>query len=152
MLFSSPFPLSLSFPDHLCFLSSMKVDLVPPQVAVAWRYYFLSRFPELSVICFTSYPDQEASTLTSKKCTCTNLSATNEATLMVVHSFAFIQFGSDSREEGVAGCPLPLVQESCSKSLRECTEAKVPESLNLITCCSQRSIYLQLIWRDGERY
>ncbi|XP_030383049.1 guanine nucleotide-binding protein-like 1 [Scaptodrosophila lebanonensis] len=31
-----------------------KVDLVPPEVVVAWRHYFHERYPELSVILFTS--------------------------------------------------------------------------------------------------
>ncbi|XP_065917035.1 guanine nucleotide-binding protein-like 1 isoform X2 [Dysidea avara] len=38
-----------------------KVDLVPPPVAVAWRAYFQTKFPDLHVILFTSFP-KEAST------------------------------------------------------------------------------------------
>lgn len=33
-----------------------KVDLVPPAVAVAWKNYFQSQFPDLYIICFTSFP------------------------------------------------------------------------------------------------
>ena len=41
--------------------TAQQVDLVPPQVAVSWRHYFLSQFPKLDVICFTSYPNKEVS-------------------------------------------------------------------------------------------
>ena len=34
----------------------VKVDLVPPAVAVAWKNYFQSQFPDLYIICFTSFP------------------------------------------------------------------------------------------------
>uniref|UniRef100_A0A8C6X0T0 Guanine nucleotide-binding protein-like 1 n=1 Tax=Naja naja TaxID=35670 RepID=A0A8C6X0T0_NAJNA len=36
-----------------------KIDLAPPALVVAWKYYFKSRFPEIHVICFTSYPQQD---------------------------------------------------------------------------------------------
>ena len=32
---------------------------------MAWRHYFLSLFPLLSVVCFTSYPDSDASASSS---------------------------------------------------------------------------------------
>ena len=38
-----------------------QVDLVPPDVVVAWKHYFLSEFPHLHVVCFTSHPDPETS-------------------------------------------------------------------------------------------
>ena len=38
------------------YLLYIKVDLVPPPVAVAWKSYFQSQFPELHIICFTLYP------------------------------------------------------------------------------------------------
>ncbi|XP_019849904.1 PREDICTED: guanine nucleotide-binding protein-like 1 isoform X1 [Amphimedon queenslandica] len=44
-----------------------KVDLVPPQVAVAWRHYFLHQFPHLHVVCFTCYPNSDVSTEVSQK-------------------------------------------------------------------------------------
>ena len=46
----------LLHPVHL-----QQVDLVPPDVVVAWKHYFLSEFPHLHVVCFTSHPDPEAS-------------------------------------------------------------------------------------------
>jgi hypothetical protein len=42
-----------------------KVDLVPPEVAVAWRHYFVSKFPQLHVICFTCFPSYHPSTPSS---------------------------------------------------------------------------------------
>eukprot|EP00731_Ephydatia_muelleri_P024906 Em0016g1177a len=44
-----------------------KIDLVPPEVVVAWRHYFLSKFPELDVICFTSYPKLEEGSQAAKE-------------------------------------------------------------------------------------
>ncbi len=40
---------------------------MPPQVGVAWRHYFLSHFPNLDVICFTSFPNSSASTVPTGK-------------------------------------------------------------------------------------
>ena len=34
---------------------------------VAWRHYFLSKFPELDVICFTSYPKLEEGSQAAKE-------------------------------------------------------------------------------------
>eukprot|EP00731_Ephydatia_muelleri_P037657 Em0531g1a len=42
------------------------IDLVPPEVVVAWRHYFLSKFPELDVICFT-YPKLEEGSQAAKE-------------------------------------------------------------------------------------
>lgn len=36
-----------------------KIDLAPPSLVVAWKYYFKSQFPEVHVVCFTSYPQQD---------------------------------------------------------------------------------------------
>lgn len=36
-----------------------KVDLVPPAVVTAWRHFFLHRYPQLKVVCFTSFPKDE---------------------------------------------------------------------------------------------
>ncbi|CAB4005480.1 guanine nucleotide-binding -like 1 isoform X1 [Paramuricea clavata] len=33
-----------------------KIDLVPPEVVVAWKDYFHKKFPDLHIICFTSFP------------------------------------------------------------------------------------------------
>ncbi|XP_011662680.2 guanine nucleotide-binding protein-like 1 [Strongylocentrotus purpuratus] len=33
-----------------------KIDLAPPPVVVAWRSYLKEKFPQLQVICFTSFP------------------------------------------------------------------------------------------------
>nr|XP_030053227.1 guanine nucleotide-binding protein-like 1 isoform X2 [Microcaecilia unicolor] len=35
-----------------------KIDLAPPALVVAWKHYFQSRFPEVHIICFTSYPQE----------------------------------------------------------------------------------------------
>ncbi|XP_020667970.1 guanine nucleotide-binding protein-like 1 isoform X1 [Pogona vitticeps] len=35
-----------------------KIDLAPPALVVAWKHYFKNRFPEVHVVCFTSYPQQ----------------------------------------------------------------------------------------------
>ncbi|XP_015746236.1 LOW QUALITY PROTEIN: guanine nucleotide-binding protein-like 1 [Python bivittatus] len=46
-----------------------KIDLAPPALVVAWKHYFKSRFPEIHVICFTSYPqhDQDPSAVFKKR-------------------------------------------------------------------------------------
>ncbi|XP_053147828.1 guanine nucleotide-binding protein-like 1 isoform X3 [Hemicordylus capensis] len=36
-----------------------KIDLAPPALVVAWKHYFKSRFPDVHVVCFTSYPQQD---------------------------------------------------------------------------------------------
>lgn len=33
-----------------------KIDLAPAEVVVAWKYYFISKFPNIRVVTFTSYP------------------------------------------------------------------------------------------------
>ncbi|XP_066437651.1 guanine nucleotide-binding protein-like 1 [Eleutherodactylus coqui] len=33
-----------------------KIDLAPPSLVVAWRHYFQEKFPQVHVVCFTSYP------------------------------------------------------------------------------------------------
>ncbi|XP_071495914.1 guanine nucleotide-binding protein-like 1 [Diadema antillarum] len=35
-----------------------KIDLAPPSLVVAWRSYFKEKFPQLLVICFTSFPKE----------------------------------------------------------------------------------------------
>ncbi|XP_074872282.1 guanine nucleotide-binding protein-like 1 isoform X2 [Carettochelys insculpta] len=35
-----------------------KIDLAPPALVVAWKHYFQSCFPQVHVVCFTSYPQQ----------------------------------------------------------------------------------------------
>ncbi|EMP27863.1 Guanine nucleotide-binding protein-like 1 [Chelonia mydas] len=35
-----------------------KIDLAPPGLVVAWKYYFQTRFPQVHIVCFTSYPQQ----------------------------------------------------------------------------------------------
>ncbi|ESO08450.1 hypothetical protein HELRODRAFT_185395 [Helobdella robusta] len=36
-----------------------KIDLAPPSLVAAWKYYFLNKFPDLHVVCFTSLPKDE---------------------------------------------------------------------------------------------
>ena len=36
-----------------------KIDLAPPALVVAWKYYFKSKFPDLHVVTFTSIPKDE---------------------------------------------------------------------------------------------
>ena len=36
-----------------------KADLAPPSLVVAWQQYFKEKFPEVSVVCFTSFPKDE---------------------------------------------------------------------------------------------
>ncbi|MBN3309624.1 GNL1 protein, partial [Amia calva] len=35
-----------------------KIDLAPPSLVVAWRHYFQSLFPQVHIVCFTSYPQR----------------------------------------------------------------------------------------------
>nr|XP_048674444.1 guanine nucleotide-binding protein-like 1 isoform X4 [Caretta caretta] len=35
-----------------------KIDLAPPGLVVAWKHYFQTRFPQVHIVCFTSYPQQ----------------------------------------------------------------------------------------------
>uniref|UniRef100_A0A8C0G0A9 Guanine nucleotide-binding protein-like 1 n=1 Tax=Chelonoidis abingdonii TaxID=106734 RepID=A0A8C0G0A9_CHEAB len=35
-----------------------KIDLAPPALVVAWKHYFQTHFPQVHVVCFTSYPQQ----------------------------------------------------------------------------------------------
>ncbi|XP_069491448.1 guanine nucleotide-binding protein-like 1 [Ambystoma mexicanum] len=37
-----------------------KIDLAPPALVVAWKHYFQVRFPEVHIVCFTSFPQQSA--------------------------------------------------------------------------------------------
>ncbi|XP_069098059.1 guanine nucleotide-binding protein-like 1 [Pleurodeles waltl] len=37
-----------------------KIDLAPPALVVAWKHYFQARFPEVRIVCFTSFPQQGA--------------------------------------------------------------------------------------------
>uniref|UniRef100_H2ZWZ7 Guanine nucleotide-binding protein-like 1 n=1 Tax=Latimeria chalumnae TaxID=7897 RepID=H2ZWZ7_LATCH len=37
-----------------------KIDLAPPSLVVAWKQYFQSRFPEIHIVCFTSYPQDKS--------------------------------------------------------------------------------------------
>lgn len=44
-----------------------KVDMVPPELVVAWKSYFLSQFPKLYITCFTSYPKEAVTNRTPGK-------------------------------------------------------------------------------------
>ena len=44
-----------------------KADLVPASVAIAWKHYFTQNFPGTHVICFSAYPDDQASLEPQKK-------------------------------------------------------------------------------------
>ncbi|CAJ0924821.1 unnamed protein product [Ranitomeya imitator] len=33
-----------------------KIDLAPPALVVAWKHYFQEKFPQVHLVCFTSYP------------------------------------------------------------------------------------------------
>ncbi|XP_064616959.1 guanine nucleotide-binding protein-like 1 [Liolophura sinensis] len=37
-------------------LTLNKIDLVPPAVVVAWKHYFHEHYPDLEIVCFTSFP------------------------------------------------------------------------------------------------
>lgn len=37
-----------------------KIDLVAPELVTAWKHYFISKFEQLNVVCFTSFPKDEA--------------------------------------------------------------------------------------------
>eukprot|EP00058_Branchiostoma_floridae_P014731 XP_002600219.1 hypothetical protein BRAFLDRAFT_203813 [Branchiostoma floridae] len=37
-----------------------KIDLAPPALVVAWRSYFKSKFPQVEVVCFTSFPKEHS--------------------------------------------------------------------------------------------
>ena len=37
-----------------------QIDLVPPEVVTAWKHYFMSKFEQLSIVCFTSFPKDES--------------------------------------------------------------------------------------------
>ncbi|XP_041068536.1 guanine nucleotide-binding protein-like 1 [Carcharodon carcharias] len=36
-----------------------KIDLAPPSLVAAWKHYFQQKFPQLHVLCFTSYPREK---------------------------------------------------------------------------------------------
>ena len=33
-----------------------KIDLAPAPLVLAWKEYFSQKYPELEILCFTSYP------------------------------------------------------------------------------------------------
>lgn len=33
---------------------------MPPEVVTAWKHYFMSKFEQLNVVCFTSFPKDES--------------------------------------------------------------------------------------------
>ncbi|XP_078685734.1 guanine nucleotide-binding protein-like 1 [Branchiostoma floridae x Branchiostoma belcheri] len=37
-----------------------KIDLAPPALVVAWRSYFKVKFPQVEVVCFTSFPKEHS--------------------------------------------------------------------------------------------
>lgn len=40
-------------------LTFLQIDLVPPEVVTAWKHYYSTKFEELNVVCFTSFPKDE---------------------------------------------------------------------------------------------
>ncbi|GCB63812.1 hypothetical protein scyTo_0004480, partial [Scyliorhinus torazame] len=36
-----------------------KIDLAPPSLVAAWKHYFEQKFPQLHILCFTSYPQEK---------------------------------------------------------------------------------------------
>ncbi|XP_075042730.1 guanine nucleotide-binding protein-like 1 [Mixophyes fleayi] len=49
-----------------------KIDLAPQSLVVAWKHYFQTRFPQVHVVCFTSYPrdpseEQDPSTVFKRR-------------------------------------------------------------------------------------
>ena len=38
----------------------LQIDLVAPELVTAWKHYFISKFEQLNVVCFTSFPKDEA--------------------------------------------------------------------------------------------
>jgi len=51
----------LSFINNLLpvAVNLLQIDLVPPEVVTAWKQYFKSKFENLKVVCFTSFPKDE---------------------------------------------------------------------------------------------
>ena len=45
--------------SHCLVINLLQIDLVPPEVVIAWRQYFKSKFEHLRVVCFTSFPKDE---------------------------------------------------------------------------------------------
>lgn len=41
-------------------LTFLQIDLVPPEVVTAWKHYYSTKFEELNVVCFTSFPKDES--------------------------------------------------------------------------------------------
>lgn len=39
-----------------------KIDLVPSEVTVAWKQYFMDHYPNIHIVCFTSYPGRASPT------------------------------------------------------------------------------------------
>lgn len=40
-------------------INLLQIDLVPPELVTAWKHYYLSKFEQLNVVCFTSFPKDE---------------------------------------------------------------------------------------------
>lgn len=36
-----------------------KIDIAPPSLVVAWKHYFQQKFPEIHIVCFTSFPKDQ---------------------------------------------------------------------------------------------
>ncbi|XP_031560357.1 guanine nucleotide-binding protein-like 1 isoform X2 [Actinia tenebrosa] len=41
-------------------LALNKIDLVNPELVVAWKHYFKSKYDQVSIVCFTSFPKDES--------------------------------------------------------------------------------------------
>ena len=35
-----------------------KIDLASPELVVAWKHYFKTKYPDLNIVCFTSFPHE----------------------------------------------------------------------------------------------
>lgn len=49
-----------SWKAKLFLLTFLQIDLVPPEVVTAWKHYYSTKFEELNVVCFTSFPKDES--------------------------------------------------------------------------------------------
>ena len=98
---------------------------------MAWRYYFLTEFPQLNVICFTSYPNQDVSTEPSRKGEMLTFTHTHTHT----HTHQFFQFISRSNVVLVVSYHQLLDRKNYSEWLRTCTEGKVRSTFQRCVSC-----------------
>lgn len=49
-----------------------KVDMVPPELVIAWKEHFLLKYPKLHIACFTSYPKEAITNIVPGKGKCSS--------------------------------------------------------------------------------